>query len=57
MMTSGLLAHQGGWDEVLLVALPLLIFAGLVWNAKRRAQLRADVPAPSESEPPDDPSS
>ena len=31
------LAHQGGWDEALLVAGPLLVFAGIVWNAKRRA--------------------
>ncbi len=31
------LAHQGGWDEILLVAAPLVLFAGLVWNAKRRA--------------------
>lgn len=32
-----LLAHQGGWDEALLVAGPVLVFAGIVWNAKRRA--------------------
>lgn len=31
------LAHQGGWDEALLVAGPLLLFGGIVWNAKRRA--------------------
>ena len=31
------LAHQGGWDEALLVAGPVLLFAGIVWNAKRRA--------------------
>ena len=31
------LAHQGGWDEALLVAGPLLLFAGIIWNAKRRA--------------------
>ncbi len=31
------LAHQGGWDEGLLVAGPLLAIAGLLWLAKRRA--------------------
>ena len=36
-MGLGVLAHQGGWDEALLVAGPLLLFAGIVWNAKRRA--------------------
>ena len=32
-----LLAHQGGWDEVLLVAAPLSLFAGLLYLANRRA--------------------
>lgn len=41
-MTGGealgaLLAHQGGWDEMLLVATPIAIFAGLLWLANRRA--------------------
>ena len=36
-MSLGVLAHQGGWDEALLVASPVLVFAGVVWNAKRRA--------------------
>ncbi len=31
------LAHQGGWDEGLLVAIPLLAFVALLWLAKRRA--------------------
>ena len=35
------LAHQGGWDEALLVAAPMLLFAGIVWNAKRRAVKQA----------------
>lgn len=33
-----LLAHQGGWDEDLLVAGPLLVVVGLLWLAKRRAE-------------------
>lgn len=36
-MIVEVLAHQGGWDEALLVAGPLLLFAGIVWHAKRRA--------------------
>jgi hypothetical protein len=30
------LAHQGGWDEVLLVAGPLAVIAVLLWLANRR---------------------
>lgn len=33
------LAHQGGWDEILLVAAPLSLFAGLLYLANRRADL------------------
>ena len=32
-----LLAHQGGWDEILLVAAPLALLAGLLFLANRRA--------------------
>ena len=43
------LAHQGGWDEALLVAGPLLLFAGIVWNAKRRAVKQSQAnPGPDE---------
>ncbi len=31
-----LLAHQGGWDEVLLVLGPILVIAGLLVVAKKR---------------------
>ena len=31
------LAHQGGWDEILMVAGPILIFALLLRSANRRA--------------------
>lgn len=30
-------AHQGGWDEALMVVGPLLVIAGLLWLANRRA--------------------
>ena len=32
-----LLAHQGGWDELLFVLLPISLFAGLLAVANRRA--------------------
>jgi hypothetical protein len=33
---AALLAHQGGWDEILLVAGPIAVVAGLLWLARRR---------------------
>jgi hypothetical protein len=30
-------AHQGGWDEMLFVLLPIALFAGLLAVANRRA--------------------
>lgn len=33
-----LLAHQGGWDEALLVAVPIAVIAGLLVLATRRAR-------------------
>jgi hypothetical protein len=32
-----LLAHQGGWDEILLVLVPIALFAGLLYLANKRA--------------------
>ena len=31
-----ILAHQGGWDEMLLVAGPIALVGGLLWLARRR---------------------
>jgi len=31
-------AHQGGWDEALLVLVPIGLFVGLLWLANRRAR-------------------
>jgi cyanate permease len=31
-----MVAHQGGWDEILLVIGPMAVVAGLLWLAKRR---------------------
>ncbi|MGK2947819.1 MAG: hypothetical protein ACSLFP_04545 [Acidimicrobiales bacterium] len=37
MTTAALLAHQGGWDEIAFVLLPIALFAGLLAVANRRA--------------------
>jgi len=36
-VTALLLAHQGGWDEIAFVLLPIAVFAGLLALANRRA--------------------
>ena len=38
MATSALLAHQGGWDEILMVVGPLLIVVGMLRWARNRQQ-------------------
>ena len=45
MVVAGLLAHEGGWDEVFFVAAPLIVFAGLLVLAKRRAENQAEQAA------------
>jgi hypothetical protein len=41
--TSVLLAHQGGWDEILLIAGPIVIIMALLWVAKRRVDHAASL--------------
>lgn len=36
--TLDIVAHQGGWDEILMVVTPLLLLWGLLMLANRRAQ-------------------
>jgi len=38
-----LLAHQGGWDEALLIGGPIVLIMGLLWLAKRRVDHAAAV--------------
>ena len=45
-------AHQGGWDEILMVAAPVALFAGLLFMANRRAD--AEVEAKRDAAPGDD---
>lgn len=44
----GLLAHQGGWDELLFVLVPIALFAGLLAIANKRA-------SQAQAAPPDEP--
>lgn len=43
-------AHQGGWDETLLVLAPIAAIVFLVWLAKRRAE-RAQAARSVRAEP------
>ncbi len=42
-MYSLVLAHQGGWDEILLVGGPVMVFAWLLAVARRRAVAIAEA--------------
>jgi hypothetical protein len=48
--SARVLAHQGGWDEALLVITPVALFVGLFWAASRRAAHR-DADPPSAEHP------
>jgi predicted MFS family arabinose efflux permease len=47
------LAHQGGWDEMIFVALPLGLFAFLLYIANRKAQAQLDSEEPDDDASPD----
>ena len=49
-----LIAHQGGWDEALLIGAPILIIMGLLWLAKRRVDAaHASAHTPTNGSDPD----
>lgn len=37
---TNLLAHNGGWDEIAMVAGPLLVFGAVLFLANRRANTK-----------------
>jgi hypothetical protein len=39
---SVVLAHQGGWDEMLFVLVPLLVFFTLQWLNRRKGRAGGD---------------
>ncbi len=41
-LSTAVLAHQGGWDEIIFVLLPMVVLAGLLWLAKRRAERESE---------------
>ena len=45
-----LIAHQGGWDEILLVASPMLVVIGVLALVKRRVEAAARAAAESDAE-------
>ena len=56
VVTALLLAHQGGWDEMLFVAVPIVIFGSLLAVANRRAsRIERQRPPSGEGPPGDDP--
>lgn len=48
MSGLALLAHQGGWDEILLVTVPIIVIVGLLAVVKRRV----DAQLPPGDDPP-----
>ncbi len=42
VVTLPLVAHQGGWDEILMVAVPVGLFAFLLYAANKRATRLAE---------------
>lgn len=53
-MTAVVLAHQGGWDELAFVLVPIALFAGLLAVANRRAvRAQAERDAAIEPDEPD----
>jgi hypothetical protein len=42
VLAAGLVAHQGGWDELGFVLLPIALFAVLLAIANRRATQAQD---------------
>lgn len=51
MVLSTLLAHQGGWDEVLLVAAPIVVFGVLLTVANRRHHASEAPPEATDADP------
>ena len=49
-----LIAHQGGWDEILLVAGPMLVVVGVLTLVKRRVEAAALAAAEAERDAEDE---
>ena len=42
-VTSVVIAHQGGWDELLLIVAPVVLIVAILAIAKRRVDAAADA--------------
>jgi len=47
-------AHQGGWDEMLFVAIPIGLFALLLYVANKKAKAQRDGDGREQTEPASD---
>jgi hypothetical protein len=47
-----MIAHQGGWDEILLVLGPIAVIVGLLMLARKRVEAAEQKPAAKGSKPP-----
>ena len=54
MRLAAILAHEGGWDEILLVGGPILVIVGLLTVVKRCVDSQMP-PDPGEPQPDDEP--
>lgn len=54
--SNSVLAHQGGWDEILLVAGPIVVIVGLLALVKKRIDAHAALAATETDEPAQKPS-
>lgn len=50
-----ILAHQGGWDEIIYIAIPVIVFGYLLKIAKKRARTEAEEEARAGDDLPVDP--
>lgn len=51
-MAAVLYAHQGGWDEILMVAGPIIVVVALLRYAERRAKRSREAAGPPAEEAP-----
>ena len=49
MVAASILAHEGGWDEILLVAGPIVVVIGLLAVVKHRVD--AQLPTDEDQDP------
>ena len=50
-MISSIFGHQGGWDEALMVLVPIALFVGLLLLANKRAKAIQAKRAQTDSTP------